>query len=111
MAHSPVRINSPRLNLVQQLECGICTDIFLEPSVLECGHTFCSLCILTWHQTCLSMPSCPLCRAESLSPPTHAKDKSELADVFIAARSLELRRKGFGQLADEQERERSERRA
>ncbi|KAK4704403.1 hypothetical protein P7C70_g1809, partial [Phenoliferia sp. Uapishka_3] len=110
MAHSPLRPNSPRINMTPDLECGICVDIFLEPSVLDCGHRFCSLCILTWHQTCLAF-NCPLCRAESLAPPAHSPDWTRISDAFVEARILELRRKGFWDIAKEQERDREERRA
>ena len=66
-------------------------------------------CILTWHQTCLSL-NCPLCRAESDTPPVYSREWSSLADAFVAARMLELRKKGFTALADEQETEREVRR-
>ena len=28
----------------RSLECPICTDILLDPIILECGHTFCLHC-------------------------------------------------------------------
>ncbi|KAJ7847260.1 hypothetical protein B0H14DRAFT_2446187 [Mycena olivaceomarginata] len=50
--------------------CPICQEIFGHPYILNCGHSFCALCILRhifsnlhacglWHES----PGCPLCRA------------------------------------------------
>ncbi|KAM0749792.1 hypothetical protein T439DRAFT_326683 [Meredithblackwellia eburnea MCA 4105] len=104
---SPCRPNSPRVNLMDELTCGICSDILVEVSVLKCGHRFCSLCILTWHQTCLSL-SCPHCRKESIPLPSPAW--SSIADSYAQARVLELRKKGFAVKAEEEESERENRR-
>ena len=28
------------------LQCSICLDFFFEPLTLQCGHTFCRVCLL-----------------------------------------------------------------
>ena len=38
-AHSPDLID---------LRCSICLDLFKQPVVLECSHTFCKDCVETW---------------------------------------------------------------
>ena len=37
--------------------------MFIEPTVLGCGHVFCSFCIGHWMD---QQPSCPLCRTPVL---------------------------------------------
>ena len=40
--------------------CGICSDFLLDPVSLECGHTFCQLCVAhMWKNKALN---CPMCR-------------------------------------------------
>ena len=49
------------------LYCSICTEVFVKPSILSCGHTFCQKCIFDWTVTNLdkkNKPLCPLCNSE-----------------------------------------------
>lgn len=39
------------------MNCNICFDIFKDPRILICGHTFCYKCIIR-----LSNLKCPICR-------------------------------------------------
>ena len=41
------------------LNCPICLEIFNIPTRSQCGHTFCSDCILQW---CKKTKTCPSCR-------------------------------------------------
>ncbi|XP_041485978.1 tripartite motif-containing protein 45-like [Lytechinus variegatus] len=48
----------------QDLICPLCLDIFDEPTILTCGHTFCRKCLKKYdltHQDIDHM-ACPLCR-------------------------------------------------
>ena len=45
------------------MECGICLQVFLDPRILPCGHTFCLQCIEK--SNCLL---CSLCKRESSVP-------------------------------------------
>ncbi|XP_022111602.1 E3 ubiquitin-protein ligase TRIM56-like [Acanthaster planci] len=53
------------------LECPICSDRFQRPKILDCLHSFCEQCLLTYcstkHQGCTEIP-CPVCRQESQLP-------------------------------------------
>ncbi|NXX36720.1 TRI59 protein, partial [Nicator chloris] len=53
--------------LEDELTCAICCDIFAEPRVLPCSHTFCGPCLQSLLQPSPSPPgrclSCPCCRA------------------------------------------------
>ena len=51
-------------------ECSICTEVFTDPRVLPCIHTFCLKCLLRYgedKQPGDSMP-CPMCRKEFTIP-------------------------------------------
>ncbi|XP_026818939.1 E3 ubiquitin-protein ligase RNF8-like [Rhopalosiphum maidis] len=41
------------------LKCSICYEIFIEPTVLNCAHTFCLECIESWTRRA---NHCPICR-------------------------------------------------
>jgi len=51
-------------------ECSICTDVFTNPRVLPCIHTFCLKCLLNYGKE--GQPGdrvpCPLCRKEFTIP-------------------------------------------
>ncbi|NXY10432.1 TRI59 protein, partial [Pteruthius melanotis] len=54
--------------LEEELTCAICYDIFEEPRVLPCSHTFCRPCLQDLLQPSAEVPggmclSCPSCRA------------------------------------------------
>jgi len=51
-------------------ECPICTEVYTDPRVLPCGHTYCLKCIREWSRD--KQPgdklACPLCRKEFTLP-------------------------------------------
>jgi len=51
-------------------ECSICTEVFTDPRVLPCLHTYCLKCIKEWFKDNLpgDEVACPLCRQESTIP-------------------------------------------
>jgi len=50
-------VNSDQID--SQLFCSICSDVFLDPTRLLCGHIFCRKCITHWLH---DKKSCPVCR-------------------------------------------------
>jgi len=42
-----------------QLQCGICTELFVDAVSINCGHTFCDYCITEWRK---KKNNCPVCR-------------------------------------------------
>ncbi|CAI4222145.1 unnamed protein product [Auanema sp. JU1783] len=42
------------------LTCPICMLLFTKPSMLDCGHSFCSGCIVSWLE---KHDNCPVCRS------------------------------------------------
>lgn len=41
-----------------ELTCAICSELFVDAAMLQCGHTFCSYCIQNWQK---QKNSCPFC--------------------------------------------------
>ncbi|XP_026819601.1 uncharacterized protein LOC113558341 [Rhopalosiphum maidis] len=40
------------------LQCNICYEMFIEPTVLNCSHTFCHECIESWTREANHCPTC-----------------------------------------------------
>ena len=49
-------------SLTKHYSCTICQEIFINPSVTNCGHTFCYQCIKKWRRQKRKQAKCPLCR-------------------------------------------------
>ncbi|KAJ8730803.1 hypothetical protein PYW08_002216 [Mythimna loreyi] len=58
-----------------ELQCSICNELFVEPTTLNCSHTFCKYCISIWKK---KKKDCPICRASITS-----ECKSLVLDSFI----------------------------
>ena len=44
-----------------QLECAVCSELFVEATSINCGHTFCHYCIHEWKK---KKSNCPVCRMD-----------------------------------------------
>ncbi|XP_048867544.1 E3 ubiquitin/ISG15 ligase TRIM25-like isoform X2 [Brienomyrus brachyistius] len=63
---------SPQLKTMLEmgLTCSVCHDIFTDPHLLPCGHTFCKTCLLDMLEYNLVVGfRCPECRADFESMP------------------------------------------
>lgn len=71
-----------RLSLSQaELSCAICCEIFNEPVVLKCSHSFCGPCLQQyWRQT--QGRDCPLCRRQSLDDPVPSLTLKNLCENY-----------------------------
>ncbi|NXE88938.1 RNF8 ligase, partial [Menura novaehollandiae] len=47
--------------LENELQCTICSELFIEAVTLNCAHSFCSYCIKEWVKRKVE---CPICRQE-----------------------------------------------
>ena len=63
-------------SLPEEVLCGVCLSIFVDPCTLTCGHTWCERCLR--EICCRPAARCPACRARILS----------LASVNIQFRQL-----------------------
>jgi len=54
--------------LDSQYQCPTCLELFISPVSLNCGHTYCWLCLAQWrkesHRTRGDLGCCPSCRAQ-----------------------------------------------
>ena len=48
--------------LERECQCPICLDLFISPVALNCGHTFCWLCLARWKNSSGDLGTCPECR-------------------------------------------------
>lgn len=49
--------------LNNELSCSICSEIFISPVTLPCGHIFCKHCFQQWKKSCNQRPlDCPNCK-------------------------------------------------
>ncbi|EDM13372.1 tripartite motif protein 50, isoform CRA_a [Rattus norvegicus] len=58
--------------LQDQLQCPICLEVFKEPLMLQCGHSYCKNCLDSLSEHLDSELRCPVCRQSvdcSSSPP------------------------------------------
>ncbi|XP_030280881.1 zinc-binding protein A33-like [Sparus aurata] len=65
--------------------CPVCQDVFREPVVLSCSHSFCKDCLQSWW-TERQARQCPLCkRISSMDPPLNLVLKN-LCETFLQER-------------------------
>ena len=78
----------------EELTCVICQDLFNEPKILPCLHSFCTSCLKEWSDRLAKLdPSkrhleCPLCKAKILLSTSSAIE--ELPSHFSAIRLVEI---------------------
>ena len=67
---SPHKRTSPiKASLLQDLlECPVCMNLFENPHVLPCQHTFCKPCINIMYKPEAKSLDCPICRARHALP-------------------------------------------
>ena len=46
------------------LECAFCFEVYQDPRMLPCGHTFCLRCLQQQYETGQNKPKCGICRAQ-----------------------------------------------
>ncbi|XP_073697592.1 E3 ubiquitin-protein ligase TRIM35-like [Garra rufa] len=56
------------MSLEDELSCPVCTELFSDPVLLGCGHSFCRQCIND-HWTSSKTRTCPVCRQVSPQEP------------------------------------------
>ncbi|XP_036007619.1 nuclear factor 7, brain-like [Fundulus heteroclitus] len=70
----------------EDLCCPVCKDIFQDPVVLSCSHSFCKECLKTWWRG-KAAQECPVCKGRSFTkdPPCNRVLKN-LCETFLQQR-------------------------
>ncbi|XP_036927418.1 tripartite motif-containing protein 35-like [Acanthopagrus latus] len=71
----------------ENLLCPVCYDVFKDPVLLTCGHSFCNNCLQRWWKE-KTTPECPLCkrRSKQWDPPRNLALKN-LCEAFLLERT------------------------
>ncbi|KAG5283028.1 hypothetical protein AALO_G00037460 [Alosa alosa] len=79
--------------LEEDLCCPVCTEIYKDPVILTCSHSFCKVCLQTFWETKGSR-ECPVCRRKSSrDPPPNLALRNlceTLSDTFLQERDQTL---------------------
>ncbi|KAM4583337.1 zinc-binding protein A33-like isoform 1-T2 [Fundulus diaphanus] len=72
--------------LEEDLCCPVCQDIFKDPVVLSCSHSFCKECLKNWWRE-KAAQECPVCKTMSFTkdPPCNRALKN-LCETFLQQR-------------------------
>ncbi|XP_064176422.1 E3 ubiquitin-protein ligase TRIM35-like [Anguilla rostrata] len=73
--------------LEEELSCPVCSEIFRDPVVLRCSHSFCKACLQQhWEQK--GSQECPVCRRRSsMDPPHPSLSLRNTCEAFLKERS------------------------
>uniref|UniRef100_UPI003AAD151A E3 ubiquitin-protein ligase TRIM35-like isoform X2 n=1 Tax=Centroberyx gerrardi TaxID=166262 RepID=UPI003AAD151A len=70
----------------EDLSCPVCHDIFKDPVLLSCSHSFCKACLQSWW-TEKQIHECPVCkRRSSRSEPPRNLALKNLCEAFLLER-------------------------
>ncbi|XP_029317398.1 tripartite motif-containing protein 35 isoform X2 [Cottoperca gobio] len=73
-----------RLSLQEvDLSCPICCEIFRNPVVLKCSHSFCASCLQKYWTHGARSRDCPLCRTQSEDEPVPSLTLKNLCESYI----------------------------
>ncbi|KAM4534688.1 E3 ubiquitin-protein ligase TRIM35-like [Fundulus diaphanus] len=83
--------------LEDELSCPICCEIFKEPVVLKCSHSFCRACLQQFWNKKKARRECPICRRKcSLTEPTVSLALKNVADTFLREQERRKAAAGLG---------------
>ncbi|XP_039632993.1 nuclear factor 7, brain-like [Perca fluviatilis] len=65
--------------------CSVCHEVFRDPVVLSCSHSFCKDCLKRWW-TEKQAQECPVCKKRSLFEPPRNLELKKLCETFLQQR-------------------------
>jgi len=71
----------------EELQCAICTELFIEATALNCAHSFCQYCIKEWRK---NKNECPVCRVR-ITTETRALVLDSYIDKMVQHLSEEMK--------------------
>ena len=83
--------------LEEELSCPVCCEIFKEPVVLKCSHSFCRACLQQFWNKKKARRECPVCRRKcSLTEPTVSLALKNVAETFLREQERKTAAGGAG---------------
>lgn len=73
--------------LENELQCIICSELFIEAVILNCAHAFCHHCIQLWSK---KKNECPICR-QAIKSQTRCLALDNCIDSMVENLSLEMK--------------------
>uniref|UniRef100_UPI0037E7C7BC E3 ubiquitin-protein ligase TRIM35-like isoform X3 n=1 Tax=Semicossyphus pulcher TaxID=241346 RepID=UPI0037E7C7BC len=74
------------VNLSEDLCCPVCQDVFRDPVVLSCSHSFCKDCLKSWWRQ-KRIRECPVCKTiSSKAEPPISLVLKNLCEAFLLER-------------------------
>lgn len=64
------------------LTCAVCCEIFRDPVVLKCSHSFCASCLQQYWSRQRRNRDCPLCRTQSVDDPVPSLTLKNLCESY-----------------------------
>ncbi|XP_062388911.1 E3 ubiquitin-protein ligase TRIM39 [Sardina pilchardus] len=77
-------------SLEDELSCPVCCEIFADPVVLKCSHSFCKKCLQQFWNKKAAKRECPVCRSKvSLEEPTVSLALKNVCDNLLREQRLQ----------------------
>ena len=80
--------------IFDEVKCTICTEIFIEPTSLNCGHIYCKFCLNAWRKQCdndgAMELNCPTCR-EHIQTEDHNLSMENLIDAMVGEATIKMK--------------------
>ncbi|KAM4712792.1 E3 ubiquitin-protein ligase rnf8 isoform 2-T2 [Anableps anableps] len=73
--------------LENELQCIICSELFIEAVILNCAHSFCCYCIKQWRN---KKDECPICR-QAIQSQTRCLALDNCIDRMVENLSLDMK--------------------
>ncbi|XP_061668573.1 E3 ubiquitin-protein ligase rnf8 [Syngnathoides biaculeatus] len=73
--------------LENELQCVICSELFIEAVILNCAHSFCRFCIKQWRK---KKDECPICR-QAIKTQTRCLALDNCIDSMVENLSLDIK--------------------
>ncbi|XP_038056676.1 E3 ubiquitin-protein ligase RNF8-like [Patiria miniata] len=72
-----------------ELQCSICSELFIKATTLNCSHSFCNFCIESWMKR---KRECPVCRA-AITSHNHSIVLDNYIDKMVERLSEEMKQR------------------
>uniref|UniRef100_A0A8C6T563 Uncharacterized protein n=1 Tax=Neogobius melanostomus TaxID=47308 RepID=A0A8C6T563_9GOBI len=69
----------------EDLTCPICCELFRDPVVLSCSHSFCKVCLENWWKD-KPLKNCPVCKSKIYMDPPLNLTLKNLVETFTEER-------------------------